>query len=93
MHCIVDSGSQKNLISTKTIKRLNLKTTSHPQPYSMGWVSQGRDIQVNKQCHLSYSIKPFKDEVICDVAPLDDCDILLVKLYMYQCHGVYESRP
>ena len=41
LHFIVDSGSQKNLISTKTIKRLNFKTTSHPQPYSMGWVSQG----------------------------------------------------
>ena len=59
----------------------------------MGWVSQGRDIQVNKQCHLAYSIKPFKDEVICDVPPLDVCDVLLGQPYMYQCHGVYESRP
>ena len=92
-HFIVDSGSQKNLTSAETVKRLNLKTTSHPQPYSMGWVSQGRDIQVNKQCHISYSIKPFKDEVICDVAPLDVCDILLGKPYMYQHHGLYESRP
>ena len=41
LHFIVDSGRQKNLISFETVKRLNLKTTSHPQPYSMGWVSQG----------------------------------------------------
>ena len=93
LHFIVDSGSQKNLMSTETVKRLNLKTTSHPQPYSMGWVSQGKDIQVNKQCHLSYFIKPFKDEVICDVAPIDVCDIMLWQPYMYQHHGVYESRP
>ncbi len=93
LHFIVDSGSQKNLIFVETVKRLNLKTTPHPQPYSMGWVSQGRDVQVNRQCHISYSIKPFKDEVICDVAPLDVCDILLGQPYMYQCHGVYESRP
>ena len=93
LHFIVDSGSQKNLISIETVKRLNLKATSHPKPYSMGWVSQGRDIQVSKQCRLSYSMKPFKDEVTCDVAPLDVYDILLGKPYMYQCHGVYDSRP
>ena len=40
-----------------------------------------------------YSIKPFKDEIICDVAPLDVCDVLLGQPYMYQRHGVYESRP
>lgn len=93
LHFIVDSGSQKNLISVETVKRLNLKTTTHPQPYSMGWTSQGRDIQVHQQFRLSYSIKPFKDEVICDVAPLDVCDVLLGQPYMYQRHGVYESRP
>jgi hypothetical protein len=93
LHFIVDSGSQKNLISKETVKRLNLKVTRHPQPYSMGWVNGIQDIQINQQCHLPYSIKPFKDEVICDVAPLDVCDVLLGQPYMYQRHGVYESRP
>ena len=32
LHFIVDSGSQKNLISIDTTKRLNLKMTRHPQP-------------------------------------------------------------
>ena len=58
----------------------------------MGWVSEGKDIQVNQQCCLSYSIKPFKDEIICDVAPLDVCDVLLGQPYMSQRHGEYESR-
>ena len=31
--------------------------------------------------------------MICDVAPLDVCDILLGKPYMYQRHGIYEYRP
>ena len=47
LNFIVGSGSQKKLIYTKTTKRLNLKITRHPQPYSMGWVSEGKDIQVN----------------------------------------------
>jgi hypothetical protein len=39
---IVDSGSQKNLISVEVVKWLGLPTTAHPQPYTIGWLHQGR---------------------------------------------------
>jgi hypothetical protein len=42
LHFIVDSGSQKNLISTEVIKQLGLSTTPHPQPYNIGWLHQGQ---------------------------------------------------
>ena len=90
---IVDSGSQKNLISAEVIKQLGLSTTPHPQPYSIGWLRQGRDLRVSQQCRLSYGIQPFKDEVLCDVAPLDVCDVLLGQPYMWKHHAIYESRP
>jgi hypothetical protein len=41
LHFIVDSGSQKNLISTEVVKQLGLLTTPHPQPYNIGWLRQG----------------------------------------------------
>jgi hypothetical protein len=93
LHFIVDSGSQKNLISAEVVKQLGLSTTPHPQPYNIGWLHQGRDLRVSQQCRLSYSIQPFKDEVLCDVAPLDVCDVLLGQPYMWRRHVVYESRP
>jgi hypothetical protein len=93
LHFIVDSGSQKNLISVEVVKQLGLSTTPHPQPYNIGWLHQGRDLRVNQQCQLSYGIQPFKDEVLCDVSPLDVCDVLLGQPYMWKCHAVYESRP
>jgi hypothetical protein len=93
LHFIVDSGSQKNLISAEIVKQLGLSTTPHPQPYSIGWLHQGRDLRVSQQCRLSYGIQPFKDEVICDVAPLDVCDVLLGQPYMWKHHAIYESRP
>jgi len=37
---IVNSGSQKNLVSAKVMKRLGLPTMSHPQPYSIGWLHE-----------------------------------------------------
>jgi hypothetical protein len=90
---IVDSGSHKNLISDKVFKRLALPTTSHPQHYTIGWLCQGRDIHVSQQCSQSYDIKPFKDEVLCDVSPLEVCNVLLGQPYLWKCHDVYESRP
>jgi hypothetical protein len=48
IHFIVDSGSHKNLISAEVIKRLELLMTLHPQPYTINWLRQGRDICVNQ---------------------------------------------
>ena len=38
LHFIVDSRSQKNLISAEVVKHLGLSTTPHPQPYNIGWI-------------------------------------------------------
>jgi hypothetical protein len=92
MHFIVDSGSQKNLISEEVIKWLALPTMTHPRPYTIGWLRQGSDLRVSQQCRLAYDIKPFKDEVLCDVSPLKVCDVLLGQPYLWKHHVVYESR-
>jgi hypothetical protein len=67
--------------------------TLHPQPYTIGEVRQGRDLCVSQQCHLPYDIKPFKDEVLCDIAPLEVCDVILRHPYLWKHQAVYESRP
>jgi hypothetical protein len=48
LHFIIDSNSQKNLISAEVIKRSALATTSHPQPYTIGWLHQGSDLRVGQ---------------------------------------------
>jgi hypothetical protein len=42
---------------------------------------------------MSYNMKPFKDKVLCDVSPLEVCDVLLGQPYMWKHHVVYESQP
>ena len=54
---IVDSGSQKNLILVEVMKQLGLLTTTHPQPYTIRWLHQGRDLRVSQQCRLPCNIK------------------------------------
>jgi hypothetical protein len=93
LHFIVDRGSQKNLILAEFVKRMDLPMTPHPHLYTIGWLHQGRDVHVSQQCHLPYGINPFKDEVLCDISPLEVCDVLLGKPYLWKPHVVYESRP
>jgi hypothetical protein len=93
LHFIVDSESQKNLILAEVVKQLGLLTTTHPQPYNIGWLHQGRYLRVNQQCCMTYGIQSFKDEVVCDLAPFDVGDVVLGQSYMWKHHVVYESRP
>jgi hypothetical protein len=66
---------------------------SHPHPYTIGWLRQGKDLRVNQQFRLPYDIKPFKDEVLCDISPLEVCDVLLGQPYLWKHHAMYESIP
>jgi hypothetical protein len=93
LHFIINSGSQKNLISIEFIERLDLPMTPHLQPYTIGWLHQGRDLHVSQQCCLPYDIKPFKEEVLCDISPLEVYDFILGQPYLWKHHVVYESRP
>jgi hypothetical protein len=81
---IVNSGSQKYLISVEVMKWLGLPTIAHPQPYTIGWLHQGRDLRVSQHCRLPYIIKPFTDEVLCDISPLDVSDVLLGQPYFWK---------
>ena len=72
---------------------MDLPVTPQPHPYTIGWLRQGRDLYVNQLCCMPYGIKPFKDEVLCDISPLEVCDVLLGQPYLWKCHVVYESRP
>jgi hypothetical protein len=48
IHFIFDNGIQKNLISVEVIERLDLPKTPHPQPYTIGWLRQGKDLHVSQ---------------------------------------------
>lgn len=62
-------------------------------PYTIGWIFQEQDIHISQQCCLPYNIKPFKDEVLCDIAPIKVCDVILGQPYLWKWHIVYESIP
>ena len=73
---IIDSGSFENVVSLEMVQNLKFKTVSHPNPYQLCWLQKGNEIKVSKRCLVSFSIgKNYKDDVWCDVAPMDACHL------------------
>ena len=85
-----DSGSQANLISEETVKKLKLETSPHPKPYPLGWICDNAKLQVTRKCKLRFAITAnFVDEVELDVIPLDICGIVLGSPYLYDRKAIF----
>jgi hypothetical protein len=89
---IIDGGSCENVVSTTMVEKLNLKTEPHSHPYKLQWLKKGNDIQVTKKCLIQFSIgKNYKDEILCDVVPMDACHILLGRPWQYDKRAFHDG--
>jgi hypothetical protein len=90
---LFDTGSQANLISEETAKKLNLETIPHPKPYPLGWICDNAKLQVTRRCKLRFLITAhFVDEVELDVIPLDICGIVLGSPYLYDRKAIFHHH-
>lgn len=81
---IIDSGSCENVVSNYMVEKLKLPTQVHPHPYKLQWLNKGSEVKVSRQCLVSFSIgSKYKDEVWCDVIPMDACHLLLGRPWQY----------
>ena len=89
---IIDSGSCTNLASTYLVDKLKLKSTPHPRPYKLQWMNDCGEIWVTRQVLVSFSIGSFKDQVTCDVIPMQASHILLGRPWEYDREATHEGR-
>jgi hypothetical protein len=88
---IVDSGSTDNLVSMEMVEKLELETVAHPNPYKVSWLQKGNQVNVTKQCLVEFKIRRYKDEVLCDVIPMDVCHLLLGRPWQYDRNVVHDG--
>ncbi|OMO60968.1 hypothetical protein CCACVL1_23782 [Corchorus capsularis] len=90
---LYDSASQRNLISQQLVKQLNLKSTPRLEPYPLGWLKKDVELQVTEQCTFKFAInEKFKDEVTCDVVPLDICQVGFGSPYLWDRDAIFYRR-
>ena len=74
---IIDSSSCTNLASTYLVDKLKFKSTPHLRPYKLQWMNDCSEIRVTRQVMVNFSIGNFKDQLTCDVVPMQATHILL----------------
>ncbi|GKE37907.1 reverse transcriptase domain-containing protein [Tanacetum coccineum] len=81
---IIDGGSCENVVSTYMVEKLGMKTEDHPESYQLTWLKKGNTIKVSKRCLVQFFIgKNYKDEVWCEVIPMDAAHILLGRPWQF----------
>jgi hypothetical protein len=89
---IVDNGSIDNLISTEMVEKLEMETIEHPSPYRFLWLQTRHQVNVTKQCLVEFKIGGYKDEILCDVIPMDVFHLLLGKRWKYDKNVIHDGR-
>jgi hypothetical protein len=74
---IIDSGSTDNLVSTEMVEKLELEMTTHPTLYKVSWLQKGHQVTLLNNAWLNFKIGGYRDEILCDVIPMDVCHVLL----------------
>jgi hypothetical protein len=90
---IIDGGSCANVASLSMVEKLHLQATAHPHPYNIQWLNQGKGLQVNSRCLISFSIgKNYHDELWCDIIPMDACHILLGRPWLFDRKVMHDGH-
>ncbi|GJT96538.1 putative nucleotidyltransferase, ribonuclease H [Tanacetum coccineum] len=90
---VVDPRSCDNLIFEETIQKLELKTENHPKPYKLQWLKKGSEVTVSKRVLVAFSIgTTYKDNVWCDVVPMNACHLLLGRPWEYDRNTTHNGR-
>nr|KYP60414.1 hypothetical protein KK1_022819 [Cajanus cajan] len=88
---IVDNGSSSNCCSTRLVDKLALTTKPHPKPYKMQWTNEERGIVINQQASIPISIGKYKEEVLCDIVPLEAPHVLLGRPWQFDKKTIHDG--
>jgi hypothetical protein len=89
---IIDNGSIDNLVSTEMVEKLEMETIAHLKPYKVSWLHKGHQVMVTKQCLVEFKIGGYRDEIICDVIPMDVCHIRLGRPWQFDRNVIHDGR-
>jgi hypothetical protein len=74
------------------VEKLKLKMTAHPSPYKVLWLQKGHQVMITKKCLVEIKIGGYKDEITCDVIPMDVCHILFGIPWHYDRNVMHDGR-
>jgi hypothetical protein len=74
------------------VEKLELEMTTHSSPYKVSWLQKGHQVTVTKQFLVEFKIGGYRDEILCDVIPMDVFHVLLVRPWQYDMNVIHNGR-
>jgi len=72
-------------------KVCGVKDFGHSSSKKLQWLSEDGEIKVITQVLLNFFIRKYKDEVLCDVVPIEACHVLLGRPWKYDRHVYHDD--
>ncbi|RDX89153.1 hypothetical protein CR513_29145, partial [Mucuna pruriens] len=69
---IINGGRSVNIPSSRLVEKLKLPTLAHLRPYKLQQLNSK-----GKLVTLAFTLGKYKDEVLCDIEPMEETHILL----------------
>ncbi|XP_060190610.1 uncharacterized protein LOC132619861 [Lycium barbarum] len=89
---IIDGGSCTNAVSQFLVESMKFPTHKHTKPYKLQWFNECGEMRVNKQAIIKFSIGKYKDEILCDVVPMQACHLLLGRPWQFDVDAQHSGR-
>ena len=83
---IIDGDSCTNVASTTIVEKLGMPTIIHPRPYKLQWLNDSGEVRVTKKVLVSFCIKKYEDEVLCDIVSMQVGHLLLGRPWKFDRH-------
>ena len=83
---VIDGGSSMNVVSKDAVKLLNLKVEPHPNPFRVAWMND-HTLLVVQRCLISIQIGDYKDEIYCNVLPMDVSHVILGRRWLHDLNA------
>ena len=88
---LIDEGSCTNITSTKMVDKLGLPTIKHLRPYKLQWLNDNGEVRVTKQVLVSFRIRKYENEVLCDVVSMQAGHLLLGRPWQFDQHVKHDG--
>jgi len=73
------------------IEKLALKTSPHPRPYKLQWLSENGELVVNRKVLICFSIGKYVDGILFDVIPMEASHLLLGRPWQHDKDVVHNG--
>ncbi|KAH9312587.1 hypothetical protein KI387_027622, partial [Taxus chinensis] len=80
------------MVSNEMVDKLGLHCEKNPKPYRIAWFKKGNEVTIDKRCLIRFSIgNSYKDEIWCDVIPMDACHMLLGRPWQFDRKVIHDG--